>query len=236
MSDPTTLALEALRETRFTTYWLDSLDAADDDPALDRAISCDLLVVGGGFCGLWAAIQAREQNPNRDVVLIEANSVANGASGRPAAIMSTSVMHGIDNTERLFPDEVATLEQLGRDNMDDFRETLERYQIDCDLEWGGEMKVSIGDQGLETIEDEFQLYKKYGHRQTNPRTESRGGNAESGIPARKHHVSPVIFLIMHSHAGSQTYGATPGVSKLDISGQLGKRSIKRFCQADVRLR
>ena len=121
MSDPTTLALEALRETRFTTYWLDSLDAADDDPALDRAISCDLLVVGGGFCGLWAAIQAREQNPNRDVVLIEANSVANGASGRPAAIMSTSVMHGIDNTERLFPDEVATLEQLGRDNMDDFR-------------------------------------------------------------------------------------------------------------------
>ena len=25
------------------------------------------------------------------------------------------------------------------------------------------MKVSIGDQGLETIEDEFQLYKKYGH-------------------------------------------------------------------------
>jgi glycine/D-amino acid oxidase-like deaminating enzyme len=157
------LAKVALEDTRFTTYWLDSLEAVDDEPPLQHNDQCDLLVVGGGFCGLWAALQAREQDPERSVVLIEANSVANGASGRPAAIMSTSVMHGIDNTERIFPAEVAELERLGRENMDAFRETLERYAIDCDLEWGGEMKVSIGDQGLETIEEDHQLYLKYGH-------------------------------------------------------------------------
>ena len=153
----------ALADTRFTTYWLDSLDAVDDEPALQEDTQCDLLVVGGGFCGLWAALQAREQDPNRSVVLIEAHSVANGASGRPAAIMSTSVMHGIDNTERIFPGDVAELERLGRENMDGFRETVERYAIDCDLEWGGEMKVSIGDQGLATVEEDYQLYLKYGH-------------------------------------------------------------------------
>ena len=163
MADSATQALQALADTRFTTYWLDSLDPVDDEAALTQDISCDLLIVGGGFCGLWAAIQAREQNPQRDVVLIEARSVANGASGRPAAIMSTSVMHGIDNTERIFPDDVAQLERLGRDNMDGFRETLERYRIDCDVEWGGEMKVSIGDEGLQTVEDDYQLYLKYGH-------------------------------------------------------------------------
>ena len=97
------------------------------------------------------------------MVLIEAKSVANGASGRPAAIMSTSVMHGIDNTERIFPDDVAELERLGRENMDAFQATLERYAIDCDIEWGGEMKVSIGDDGLDIIEEDFQLYLKYGH-------------------------------------------------------------------------
>jgi glycine/D-amino acid oxidase-like deaminating enzyme len=156
-------AQAALADTRFTTYWLDSLEAVDDEPPLQHNDQCDLLVVGGGFCGLWAALQAREQDPGRSVVLIEAHSVANGASGRPAAIMSTSVMHGIDNTERIFPAEVAELERLGRENMDAFRETLERYAIDCDLEWGGEMKVSIGDQGLETIEEDHQLYLKYGH-------------------------------------------------------------------------
>jgi len=153
----------ALADTRFTTYWLDSLDVVDDESALQEDTQCDLLVVGGGFCGLWAALQAREQDPDRSVVLIEAHSVANGASGRPAAIMSTSVMHGIDNTERIFPDDVAELERLGRENMDGFRETVERYAIDCDLEWGGEMKVSIGDQGLATVEEDYQLYLKYGH-------------------------------------------------------------------------
>ena len=109
MTDSSRRALQALANTRFTTYWLDSLDAVDDEPALEQDTSCDLLVVGGGFCGLWSAIQAKEQDPGRDVVLIEAKSVANGASGRPAAIMSTSVMHGIDNTERIFPDDVAEL-------------------------------------------------------------------------------------------------------------------------------
>jgi glycine/D-amino acid oxidase-like deaminating enzyme len=142
---------------------LDSLDSVTDEPVLEQDILCDLLIVGGGFCGLWAAIQAKEQNSERDVVLIEAKSVANGASGRPAAIMSTSVMHGIDNTERMFPQEVARLEQLGRENMDGFRQAIKRYDIDCDLDWGGEMKVSIGDQGLHTIEEDYQLYIKYGH-------------------------------------------------------------------------
>ena len=156
-------ALQALSNTKFDTYWLDSLGPVDSEPALVQDISCDLLIVGGGFCGLWGAIQAKEQDPARDIVLIEARSIANGASGRPAAIMSTSVMHGIDNTERMFPHEVAKLEQLGCENMDGFRNFIEHHDIDCDIEWGGEMKVSIGDQGLETIEEDYQLYRKYDH-------------------------------------------------------------------------
>ena len=163
MTDSNEKALTALANTRFTTYWIDSLEPVKDEPALDEDIGCDLLIVGGGFCGLWAALQAREQDPDRDIVLIEAKSVANGASGRPAAIMSTSVMHGIDNTERIFPDDVAELERLGRENMDGFQETLNRYSIDCDVEWGGEMKVSIGDDGLGDVEEAHELYLKYGH-------------------------------------------------------------------------
>ncbi len=157
------LAKQALNNTTFDTYWLDSLEAVEDMPGLDQKIACDLLVVGGGFCGLWAAIQAKEKSPTRDIVLIEARSIANGASGRPAAIMSTSVMHGIHNTERMFPGEVEELEDLGRENMDGFRATIEKYRIDCDIEWSGEMTVSIGDQGLDVVEDEYQLYRKYGH-------------------------------------------------------------------------
>ena len=163
MRDLNESIIRSLEQVKFDTYWLDSLEPVEADPALNSNISCDLLIVGGGFCGLWAAILAKEQDPDRRVVLIEAKSVANGASGRPAAILSTSVMHGIANTERMFPSEVAVLEQLGRENMDGFRDAIERYRIDCDLEWGGEMTVSIGDDGLDTIDHDFELYTKYGH-------------------------------------------------------------------------
>ncbi len=163
MSDDIELAKRALSNTTFDTYWLDSLEAVDDEPALTADISCDLLIIGGGFCGLWASIHAKQTDPMRDVVLIEAKSIANGASGRPAAIMSTSVMHGIDNTERMFPDEVEALEKLGRENMDGFKATVEENNINCDIEWGGEMVVSIGDEGLTVVDKDYDLYKKYGH-------------------------------------------------------------------------
>ena len=72
-------------------------------------------------------------------------------------------MHGIENTARMFPEDVAELERLGHENLVGFRDAIARYGIDCDLEWGGEMTVSIGDQGLDTIERDYQLYQKYGH-------------------------------------------------------------------------
>ena len=157
------LARQALSNATFDSYWLDSLDVVKDEPSLDKDTNCDLLIVGGGFCGLWTSIHAKQANPQRDVILIEAKSIANGASGRPAAIMSTSVMHGIDNTERMFPGEVVALEKLGRDNMDGFRATIEKHGIDCDIEWGGEMVVSIGDEGLDIVDKDYALYLKYGH-------------------------------------------------------------------------
>jgi len=122
-----------------------------------------LLIVGAGFTGLWAALHAKETNPERDVVIIEAQCIAIGASGRPAAILSASVMHGLANASRLFPDEMEELERLGKENMDGFKATIEKYKIDCDIEWGGELTVAIGDEGLPDIESEYKLYKKYGH-------------------------------------------------------------------------
>jgi len=157
------LARQALSNTTFEPYWLDSLEPVESLPALNDDLRTELLVVGGGFCGLWGAILAKQQRPDVQVVLIEAKSIANGASGRPAAILSTSVMHGIDNTERTFPTDVAELEELGKLNLDAFRETIERHDISCDLEWGGELKVSVGDDGLDAIDEDHLLYQKYGH-------------------------------------------------------------------------
>ncbi len=153
----------ALLDTAFSPYWLDHPEAPLPEPSLEESIECDLLIVGAGFTGLWAAVQAKEKNPERSIVLIESQCIANGASGRPAAILSTSVMHGLNNAQRLFPNDMDELERLGKENLDGFRETIEHYGIDCDIEWGGELTVAVGEEGLSDIENEYKLYKHYGH-------------------------------------------------------------------------
>ena len=157
------IARVALDAVKYSPYWLDAEGKPDDEAALTDDINCNLLIVGAGFTGLWAAIQAKEDQPDRDIVIIEANTVAIGASGRPAAILSTSVMHGLENAQRLFPKDMEILEQLGKDNIDEFKATIHRHDIDCDLEWGGELTVAVGEKGLPDIESEYTLYKKYGH-------------------------------------------------------------------------
>lgn len=156
-------AQKAMAETNFFPYWLDNPQKPKDEPSLTHHVNCSLLIVGCGFSGLWAAIHAKEENPNRSVVIIEANSAAIGASGRPAAILSTSVMHGLGNAKRLFPNDMSILEELGKANLDGFRETIERYNIDCDIEWGGELTVAVGDKGIPDVKDEYDLYTEYGH-------------------------------------------------------------------------
>ena len=46
-------------------------DAPAPAPPLTGDATCDLAIVGGGFTGLWAAILAKQDDPGRDVVVLE---------------------------------------------------------------------------------------------------------------------------------------------------------------------
>ena len=153
----------ALRDVTLFPYWLDSKDAPITQPQLIGRTEADLLIVGGGFTGLWAAILAKEANPNRDVVLIEAEKVAYGASGRPGGIVSTSIMHGLHNAVRVFPNDLDVLENLGQANMKGLLGTLKRHKVTCDAEWNGEMTVAVGAENVAIVKDEYDLNLKHGH-------------------------------------------------------------------------
>jgi glycine/D-amino acid oxidase-like deaminating enzyme len=156
-------AQQALRDVTLFPLWLDNKAAPSVEPQLIGRTEADLLIVGGGFTGLWAAIQAKEADPIRNVVLIEAGKVAYGASGRPGAIVSTSLMHGLHNAVRIFPNDIQELERLGQDNMNGFLDTLERHNIDAQQNWGGELTVAIGDDRVPDVVEEYELHKQYGH-------------------------------------------------------------------------
>jgi glycine/D-amino acid oxidase-like deaminating enzyme len=65
------------------SLWL--LDALDGDlltPPLAGAGRADVAIVGGGYVGLWTAIELKERDASLDVVVLEADVCGGGASGR----------------------------------------------------------------------------------------------------------------------------------------------------------
>jgi len=134
--------LSAIADAYPYPYWYDDVDEPDSNPTLVRTDSCDLCVVGGGYAGLWTALIAKERDPERDVVLIDAREVGSGASGRDGGFMESSLTHGIANGQERFPDELAVLEQLGLENLEAIEGAIRHYKIDCDYERTGVIDVA----------------------------------------------------------------------------------------------
>lgn len=132
----------ALADAKPSPFWLDDPARPTPRPSLSGTVSCDLVVVGGGYTGLWTALMAKERDPDRSVVLVEAETIGWAASGRNGGFCEASLTHGAANGLDRFPDEFDALERLGEQNLAELRETVERYGIDCHLEPTGQLMVA----------------------------------------------------------------------------------------------
>jgi glycine/D-amino acid oxidase-like deaminating enzyme len=122
-------------------FWLDGPRPAAS-PSLRGDHNADLVVIGGGFCGLWTALQAKERDPDRDVVLIEAKRIAWAASGRNGGFVEASLTHGVDNGVRHFGPELDAIGAIAKENFDGLRSTLLRYGIDAEWEEHGVLTLA----------------------------------------------------------------------------------------------
>lgn len=121
------------------------------------------MVVGGGLTGLWAAVQAKQRDPGREVVLIERQSLAIGASGRNGGFMSSSLVHGLGNGLARFPEEVPLLERLGLENLDEIGQVIATQGIDCDLRRPGAIEVAVTDAQVDELAGGVEELAEFGH-------------------------------------------------------------------------
>jgi glycine/D-amino acid oxidase-like deaminating enzyme len=161
-SVPATDSTRSLVNAEPAPFWLQDPARPAPLPALAGEEHCDLLVVGGGYCGLWTALLAKERDPGRDVVLIEARETGWAASGRNGGFCASSLTHGFGNGLARWPDELAELEDLGMRNLDGIEDTVRRHGIDCDWERTGALDVATLPHQVGELRDYAEAARRFG--------------------------------------------------------------------------
>src|SRR5688572_1305017 len=103
---PTEVHRRAYADAEPHPFWLRTSETEPPPEPLAGPAECDLCIVGGGLSGLWAAIEAIEADPGRDVMLVEADRTGRAASGRNGGFFMSSLTHGASNGHARFPDEM----------------------------------------------------------------------------------------------------------------------------------
>ncbi len=126
-------------------------------PPLSGDTSCDVAVVGAGFTGLWTAYYLLEADPTLRVVVLEAESVGFGASGRnggwcsalfPMAAERLAALPGSGRAAALAQQEAM------RGSIDEVARVLEVEGIDADWAKGGTVVVARTPVQLERARSE----------------------------------------------------------------------------------
>jgi glycine/D-amino acid oxidase-like deaminating enzyme len=144
-------------------FWLDRPDAPAPHPTLTGPTTADLVIVGAGFTGLWSAIQAKQDDPGRDVLVLEADTISFGASGRNGGFCDATLTHGLENGIARFPDEIETIERIASDNFEGIEATVRGFGIECDWVDAGEIAVATEPHQVEWMRDGADLERRYGY-------------------------------------------------------------------------
>ena len=123
---------------------------------LEGRHEADVVVVGAGLTGLWTALFLREIEPRTEVVVLERETAAHGASGRNAGMLSETVDHSHGLAIRHFGEaEARRLAALGERNVEEMIAWLSSRGIECDWEPTGRLVAALSapqvDEGREAV-------------------------------------------------------------------------------------
>lgn len=144
------------------TYYTRTMDDERSRPALAGTEDCDTVIIGAGLAGLTTALQLCRGS--QKVVLLEAESVGFGASGRNGGFVSPGYATGSDEIARIAGAETARkLFHLSAEGVDFIRETIRDLDVKGALPESGIMSVLRYDDGASLKAYREQLLRDYGY-------------------------------------------------------------------------
>lgn len=131
-------------------------------PALQGTIDADVCVIGGGIAGCSTALHLAERG--RRVVLLEAELIGWGASGRSGAQAITGVACGQQKLQSLIgTDDARRIWDMTVEALDLQRRLIQRHEIACDYV-AGQMHVALKARQERELRDEVDFLRtRYAH-------------------------------------------------------------------------
>ncbi len=117
------------------SYYTATAVGIHDHPRLEESLRADVCVIGGGFTGLSAALNLAEQG--MDVVLLEAERIGFGASGRNGGLIGSGQRGDLLEMERQFGfDRSRLFWDFAEAAKTEIRYRVAKHDILCDLQDG----------------------------------------------------------------------------------------------------
>lgn len=121
---------------------------------------CDVVIVGGGFTGVSAMLFLAERG--YDVILLEANRVGWGATGRNGGQLIDGFVEEGKIAKKLGPEAEEIAYQMGLECRDIVVERIRKYGIDCDLSFGYlDLAMNRGD--MRNFEETWEAKQRAGY-------------------------------------------------------------------------
>jgi gamma-glutamylputrescine oxidase len=118
-----------------TSYYVATAEEMIEYPVLATAERADVCVIGGGFTGVSAALNLAEKG--FDVVLLEAERLGFGASGRCGGLIGSGQRKDVLEMEHLYGEERSrVLWDFAEAAKDEIRGRVKKHRIRCDLQKG----------------------------------------------------------------------------------------------------
>jgi glycine/D-amino acid oxidase-like deaminating enzyme len=139
--------MNALPPNEGRSWWLrDALSlpefAGDPSPALDVDTKADVVILGGGYTGLWTAWFLKELDPGVDVVILEQDICGGGPSGRNGGFVN-SFWDDLDFLVDRFGDDAALrLCREGQTSVDAIGRFVADHDIDAWFAADGSLSVA----------------------------------------------------------------------------------------------
>ncbi len=144
-------------------YWLARRPIRVEPEPLGTGVEADIVIVGGGFTGLWTALFLKELAPATEVVLLEAETCAYGASGRNAGIVGETLDHSHALAVRHFGfAQARRLAEIGRANLDELAGFVAERRIDAAFERTGQLIFALQPTHNAAFAEDAELARKLG--------------------------------------------------------------------------